>query len=100
MNIKQWSERVMPKDGYVQTVRTTQLKNMQTEIDELRAALQERDAWVEKAVDRIEEQRKVLEQAEKALDTCRIRSVSEWEVREVTPKIITEAITAIQEQLA
>lgn len=39
MNIKTWQNSVMPKDGYLQTVRTTQLKNMQTEIDKLRAAL-------------------------------------------------------------
>jgi len=38
-------------------------------------------------------------QAKAALETCRIRSVSEWEVRDVTPTVVNEAITALKEAL-
>ena len=108
MNIKTWSQRITPESTVV-----AQLRAMQAEINELRAALQERDAEIEgwKADQKenlanqcnlqatIKAQRNVLEQALEALQTCRIRSVTEGEVREVTPKIITNAIIAIQEQL-
>ena len=90
MNIKTWQERY---------TNCSLEQAMQAEIDELRAALQERDAR-DAAHTEIDAQRVVLEQALEALQTCRIRSVTEGEVREVTPKIITNAITAIQEQLA
>lgn len=43
----------------------------------------------------VEAARKGLE----ALESCRIRAVSEWEVREVTPKFITEAIAALRSAL-
>jgi hypothetical protein len=45
-------------------------------------------------------ERKVLEQALDALESCRIRSVSEWEVREVTPRHVTTALEALREALA
>ena len=74
------------------------------------AALQERDAELERItkafgteLDTLSNRnytlRKVLDQALEALNTCRIRSVSEWQVCDVTPKVITAAITAIQEVL-
>ena len=37
-----------------------------------------------------------MRQALAALETCRIRSVSEWEVSDVTPKNITAAIAALR----
>ena len=43
MNIKTWSQRITPESTVV-----TQLRAMQAEIDELRAALQERDAEIER----------------------------------------------------
>lgn len=42
----------------------------------------------------------VMEQALAALETCRIRSVSEWEVSDVTPKNVTAAISALRTALA
>lgn len=37
-----------------------------------------------------------MKQALAALETCRIRSVSEWEVSDVTPKNVTAAISALR----
>lgn len=42
----------------------------------------------------------VMEQALAALETCRIRSVSEWEVSDVTPKNVTAAISALRTALS
>ncbi len=41
----------------------------------------------------------LLRQAVDALKTGQIRAVSEWEVRDLTPKIVREAIEAIRQHL-
>ena len=42
------------------------------------------------------ELKQAVQQALEALETCRIRSVSEWSVEDVTPKNITAAIAALR----
>ena len=42
---------------------------------------------------------KAAQQALAALETCRIRSVTEWEVSDVTPKNVTQAIDALRAAL-
>ena len=42
---------------------------------------------------------KAAQQALAALETCRIRSVTEWEVTDVTPKNVTQAIDALRAAL-
>lgn len=42
------------------------------------------------------ELKQAAQQALEALETCRIRSVSEWSVEDVTPKNITAAIAALR----
>lgn len=37
-----------------------------------------------------------MKQALAALETCRIRSVSEWSVEDITPKNVTAAIAALR----
>ena len=79
MNIKTWSQRITPESTVV-----AQLRAMQAEIDELRA---------ENAA-----QRKVLEQALEALETCGYEDHGAHEP-EFDDDKVDSAITAIQEQL-
>jgi inorganic pyrophosphatase len=46
--------------------------------------------------DLIRDQANALKQALEALETCQIKRVSEWEVEDITPTIIKEAIAAIK----
>ncbi len=41
-----------------------------------------------------------MKQALAALETCRIRSVSEWSVEDITPKNVTAAIAALRTALS
>ena len=102
MNIKTWQERWdtlgIPKDMAIQA-----------EIDELRAALKERDAEIQRqyaciasharitqaAEVKVEEQRKVLEQALEALEN----HAGNYKLNDVQCDHQNAAITAIQEQL-
>ena len=106
MNIKTWQDRAGVDTGIVGTYGYEGA--MQAEIDELRAALLEsKDVGLRLLTCRslfslargeINAQRKVLEQAKTALEINRVMGADENGnyTREITPKLITDAITAIQ----
>ena len=97
MNIKTWSQRITPESTAV-----AQLRAMQAEINELRAALQERDAEIDRLKSTVvyrtlnatqgelATQRKVLEQALKYIRKTAVFIPHEYDHEGL------EATTAIQ----
>jgi hypothetical protein len=111
MNIKTWHERAMLID--VNNRQITPVY-MQAEIDELRAALVERDAEIERLKtvpmkyrrmafnaelqEEVAAQRKLLEQALEALSYLKVEIIDGWDARN-QQHLRDKAITAIQEVL-
>ena len=107
--IKTWQEKAAEKHGTTFLPRYDLLAVMQAEIDELRAALLERDAAYmdgyeggkqearDAAHAEIDAQRRVLEQALESLELCSIYAYAGG-VGSTASKH-KKAITAIQEQL-
>ena len=106
MSIKPWDQRSMTDDGYVLSVRATELTNMQAEIDELRAALLEsKDVGLRLLTCRslfslargeINAQRKVLEQALEALHQYTTNKLTVGQRYTNEGQQLLDAITAIQ----
>jgi len=116
MNIKTWREREFDVIGFVAVSPASNVIHMQAEIDELRAALVERDAEIERLTampfaseavrafvygKKIDAQRKVLAQALEALQELNQSDGKDRTAGQLSEAVLQAeaAITAIQEVL-
>lgn len=75
------------------------IRRLVAENEQKESALKIVEATCDDFANQIEAKDALLRQAVEALKTGQIRAVSEWEVRDVTPKIVRAAIAAIRQHL-